>query len=122
MNDKNEVLLVQEKWLRNLMISHWKLPGGHADPGVLMRVMWESCDVSCLGEDLAQTAIRETLEETGIRTEFVSVLCFRHMHGYRFNRDDLYFACLLRPLSSEITISESEIAAAKWMDVSCTSA
>ena len=35
-NDKNEVLLVQEKWLRNLKIVHWKLPGGHSDPGQLV--------------------------------------------------------------------------------------
>ena len=32
-NDKNEVLLVQEKWLHNLQVSHWKLPGGHSEPG-----------------------------------------------------------------------------------------
>ena len=32
-NDKNEVLLVQEKWLRSLKIRHWKLPGGVAEPG-----------------------------------------------------------------------------------------
>ena len=73
------------------------------------------------GEDIWQTAIRETLEETGIQTEFVSLLCFRHMHGYRWGIDDLYFACLLRPLSTDITISPSEIADAKWMDVSSSS-
>ena len=69
------------------------------------------------GEDIWQTAIRETLEETGIQTEFVSLLCFRHMHGYRWGTDDLYFACLLHPLNTDITISPSEIADAKWMDV-----
>jgi len=73
------------------------------------------------GEDIWQTAIRETLEETGIQTEFVSLLCFRHMHGYRWGIDDLYFACLLRPLNTDITISPSEIADAKWMDVSSSS-
>ncbi len=69
------------------------------------------------GEDLAQTAIRETVEETGIRTEFVAVLCFRHMRSYRWGTDDLYFACLLRPLNTDITINPTEIADAKWMDV-----
>ena len=72
-----------------------------------------------LGEDLWQTAIRETLEETGIRTEFVSVLQFRHMHAYNWGIDDLYFTCLLRPLSSNIQANSREIAAAKWIDVSC---
>lgn len=69
------------------------------------------------GEDLSQTAIRETLEETGIKTEFVSVLLFRHMHDYHFGAGDIYFACLLRPLSADVTIDTVEIAAAKWMDV-----
>ena len=32
-NDKNEVLLVQEKWLRSIKLAHWKLPGGVCEPG-----------------------------------------------------------------------------------------
>ena len=64
-----------------------------------------------------QTAIRETLEETGIKTEFVAVLTFRHMHNYRWGTGDLYFCCLLRPLNTDITINTAEISAATWMDV-----
>ena len=74
-------------------------------------------NTSCSGEELWETAIRETWEETGVRSEFVSMLCFRHMHGYRWGTDDIYFACLLRPLSTDITADPSEIADAKWMDV-----
>ena len=33
-NEKGEVLLVQEKWLRRLSLKHWKLPGGHTEKGV----------------------------------------------------------------------------------------
>lgn len=62
--------------------------------------------------------MRETLEETGIRTEFVSVLVFRHMHGYNWGIDDLYCTCLLRPLNTDIQANSNEIAAAKWIDVS----
>ena len=69
------------------------------------------------GEDLNQTAIRETFEETGIKTEFVAVLMFRHMHDYHFGAGDIYFACLLRPLTTDVAIDTEEIAAAKWMDV-----
>lgn len=61
--------------------------------------------------------MRETFEETGIRTEFVSVLAFRHMHRYNWDIDDLYYSCLLRPLNTDIQANSSEIAAAKWMDV-----
>ena len=45
------------------------------------------------------------------------MLCFRHMHGYRWGTDDIYFACLLRPLSTDIILQPGEIADAKWMDV-----
>jgi hypothetical protein len=40
------------------------------------------------------------------------------MHGYNWGIDDLYFACLLRPLNTDIQANSSEIAAAKWVDVS----
>ena len=32
-NEKNEFLLVQEKWLRNRSLVMWKFPGGMADLG-----------------------------------------------------------------------------------------
>ena len=69
------------------------------------------------GEDLWQTAIRETPEEMGINTEFVAILTFHHMHEYRWGTSDLYFSCLLRPLNSDITVNPSEISDATWMDV-----
>lgn len=62
--------------------------------------------------------MRETLEETGIRTEFVSLISFRHTHAYTWGIDDLYFACLLQPLNIDIQANPNEIAAAKWMNVS----
>ena len=34
-NDKNQLLVVQEKWLRGIKIAHWKLPGGVAEHGRL---------------------------------------------------------------------------------------
>lgn len=33
MNSNQELLVVQEKWLRGIHIAHWKLPGGVCDPG-----------------------------------------------------------------------------------------
>lgn len=70
------------------------------------------------GENLFETAVRETKEETGVDTEPVALLCFRHMHGYRWNCSDFYFTCLLRPLTTELQHDDQEIAACKWMDVS----
>lgn len=104
-NSKDEILCVRE--LRKNYLP-WKIPGG----------------LSELGEHLDQAAIREVLEETGIQTEFQSVLAVRHTHGLQFNRSDLYFICKLRPI--EITKAgetfipepipqEGEIAAASWI-------
>ena len=49
---------------------------------------------------------------------FVSLLCFRHLHQYRWGTSDLYFVCLLKPLHTDIKIDAGEIASCKWMDVS----
>jgi len=97
MNDKQEVLVVKERWDEN---PKWKLPGGALDPQ----------------EDLPNCAIREVLEETGIHCEFDSVCCFRHSHKTAFDgTSDIYFILYLKPTSFEITIDQSEIQACKWL-------
>ena len=77
------------------------LPGGALQPG----------------EHLVDAVVREILEETGVKTEFEALVCFRHWHGYRFGKSDIYFVCRLSPLSLEITAQESEIAECLWMPV-----
>ncbi|KAM9958487.1 hypothetical protein ACTFIW_001359 [Dictyostelium discoideum] len=96
-NERNEILLITEKQRPD----KWKIPGGANDPG----------------EDICETAVREVWEETGIRTEFVSILGLRQLHNYAFNRGDIYFVCALKPLSSEINSDPSEIAQCKWAPV-----
>ena len=54
MNDKREVLLVKDKHKGAL----WKFPGGLSDHG----------------EGIGEAAVREVWEETGVETEFRSVL------------------------------------------------
>ena len=61
--------------------------------------------------------IREVREETGIRTQFDALVCFRHWHGYRYGKSDIYFVCRLSPLTHEITLQEEEIADGLWMPV-----
>ena len=60
MNEKNEVLVVCERYL-NDHPKQWKLPGGYVQ----------------VGESLGDAAVREVKEETGIDAEFLDVLCFR---------------------------------------------
>ncbi|KAG8200207.1 hypothetical protein JTE90_024986 [Oedothorax gibbosus] len=97
-NDKNQVLTIQEKYHTK---GHWKLPGGYSNPG----------------EDFGDTAKREVFEETGIETEFVSVVSLRHHHKHIFDCSDIYVVCHLKPLSQAIEKSNDEIAKCEWMDI-----
>lgn len=99
MNDQGEVLAVQERSGKLRGSGVWKLPTGVVDQG----------------EDIFAGAIREVKEETGIDTEFVEVLAFRQSHKSFFEKSDLFFVCMLRPLSFEIRKQKSEIEAAQWM-------
>ena len=71
-------------------------------------------------ESIIEAVKREVFEETGIETEFVSLVCFRHLVNFRFGCSDVYFICHLRPLTQEIKMDTKEIAAAQWMDVSAS--
>ncbi|GJM97920.1 hypothetical protein PR202_ga14883 [Eleusine coracana subsp. coracana] len=69
------------------------------------------------GEDINIGVVREVKEETGIDAEFVEVLAFRQSHKAFFDKSDLFFVCLMRPLSSDITKQDSEIEACQWMPI-----
>ncbi len=98
----DELLVVAEKYHGAAgQPLRFKLPGGalHA------------------GEHLVDGVMREVAEETGVLTQFEALLCFRHWHGYRFGKSDIYFICRLRPLTRDIVVQEDEIAACSWMPV-----
>ncbi|KAI7753392.1 hypothetical protein M8C21_030988 [Ambrosia artemisiifolia] len=50
---------------------------------------------------------------TQIDTEFLEVIASRHAHNLAFEKSDLLFICMLRPVSSEIKINDLEVQAAK---------
>ena len=104
LSDSNEILVVSEKFREynpNRRGPAFKLPGGALQAG----------------EHIADAAVREVLEETGVKTKFESLVCFRHWHGYRYGKSDIYFVCRLSPLSRDITMQEDEIEACLWMPV-----
>ena len=79
LDEDNRLLVVSERYhLRSKR--HYKLPGGALNHG----------------EHIADAVVREVLEETGIRTEFLYTACFRHWHGYRYDKSDIYFVCRLK--------------------------
>ncbi|CAI0432122.1 unnamed protein product [Linum tenue] len=101
LNENKEVLVVMEKNGAFKGTGYWKLPTGVVDEG----------------EDISAAAAREVKEETGIDAEFVEILAFRQSHKSFFSKSDLFFVCMMRPLTSNITAQESEIAASKWMPI-----
>ncbi|KAJ0808764.1 putative hydrolase [Helianthus annuus] len=99
MNENREVLVVQEKSGKFQGTGIWKFPIGVVDEG----------------EDICDAAVREVKEETGIDAKFVEVLAFRQSHKSFFEKSDLFFMCMLQPLSFNIQKQEREIEAAQWM-------
>ncbi|KAK4270867.1 hypothetical protein QN277_019635 [Acacia crassicarpa] len=99
MNGKQEVLVVQEKSGLFQGTGVWKFPTGVVDQG----------------EDICEAAVREVKEETGVDSEFLEVLAFRQSHKSFFDKSDLFFVCMLRPLSFDIQIQDVELEAAQWM-------
>ena len=100
LDDENNLLVVSERHRRS-KVPYYKLPGGALHGG----------------EHIAECVQREVQEETGVRTRFEAIVCFRHWHGYRYGKSDIYFICRLSPLSKEVAIQESEIEEALWMPV-----
>ncbi len=101
LNERQELLVVSERYRRNRTSPSYKLPGGALHQG----------------EHLVDAVIREVYEETGVRAQFENLVCFRHWHGYRYGKSDIYFICRLSPLSQEISMQEDEIEACLWMPV-----
>jgi len=100
-NDGGELLVVCEKHRPNGRSRYYKLPGGTLQSG----------------EDLVDAVVREVLEETGIQTNFESLVCLRQMHGYRHGKSDFYFVCRLTPLNTNIAMQADEIEECMWMSI-----
>lgn len=66
---------------------------------------------------MVDAAVREVMEETGIPTEFQTVLTLRQAHGAMFECSDMYVVVNLKPLSEDIRKCEREIAECQWMDI-----
>ena len=99
-NARQELLVVCERHRRTSK-PYYKLPGGALQPG----------------EHLVDAVLREVLEETGVQARFEALVCFRHWHGYRYGKSDIYFVARLSPLSQDVTMQAEEIEECFWMPI-----
>ena len=97
--EAKKVLVIKEKQGNNTL--SWKIPGGLVDSG----------------EYLSEAVEREVREETGVEARFKGILTLREKRVYNFGRNDIYFVCLLEPVSRDIKMCEVEVAHCKWIDV-----
>ena len=98
---ERELLVVRERYGFGGRPPTLKLPGGALQPG----------------EHLVEAVEREVLEETGVEAVFEAMACFRHWHGYRYGKSDIYFVARLRPLSRDISMQADEIQECLWLPV-----
>ncbi|HHX8301743.1 TPA: NUDIX domain-containing protein [Vibrio diabolicus] len=97
-NSRGQLLVIKEHGMNG-----YKLPGGHIE----------------LGEKIETAIIREVLEETGVYTEFGSILGFTTRHPFQFGKTNMYLICRLQSVSETINIRDTdEIAEAKWLYIS----
>jgi ADP-ribose pyrophosphatase YjhB (NUDIX family) len=102
-NDAGEILMI-----RRTDNDNWAVPGGAID----------------LGESVAQAAVRETLEESGIECEITGIIGIysdpKHVILYTGNgevRQEFSIVLTARPLSGQPTPS-SESSEVRWVPVS----
>jgi ADP-ribose pyrophosphatase YjhB (NUDIX family) len=102
-NDAGEILMI-----RRTDNDNWAIPGGAID----------------LGESVAQAAVRETLEESGIECEITGIVGIysdpKHVLLYTSNgevRQEFSIVLTARPLSGQPTPSD-ESSEVRWVPVS----
>ncbi|XP_061582474.1 LOW QUALITY PROTEIN: nucleoside diphosphate-linked moiety X motif 6 [Cololabis saira] len=65
------------------------------------------------------TAVREVFEETGVRSEFRSLLSIRQQHNHpgAFGMSDMYIICRLSPLTYDIDFCTQECLRCEWLEL-----
>lgn len=56
-------------------------------------------------------------EETGVDSEFQSLVTFRHTHNMMYNNSDIYVLVMMKATSENISKSQREVNECKWMSV-----
>ena len=96
---EGKILLIKSpKWHNK-----WVMPGGHIEPG----------------EKIAESQIRETEEETGLKLKFVSIIAYGELVDSKdFHRPAhfIYFDVLCKTDNKEIKLDGRELTEYKWVE------
>jgi ADP-ribose pyrophosphatase YjhB (NUDIX family) len=101
-DDQGRLLLIHK-----IDNNYWALPGGGMD----------------LGESIAEAAVREVVEETGIRVEITGLVGLYTDPGHVMAYDDgevrqEFSVCFhARPLGGELRMDGTETKAAEWVEI-----
>ncbi|MBA0598362.1 hypothetical protein Gorai_008128 [Gossypium raimondii] len=138
MNKNREVLVVQENIGRLRGTGVWKFPTGVVNEGEdlcaaavrevkeetaidtkfvqVLAFRYEICALSAPQSSINRLYIYIYIYSYLSPIDFIFNI-YRQSHKVFFEKSDIFFLCLLEPLSFEIQKQESEIEAAKWMPI-----
>src|SRR3989344_6198762 len=99
-NDKGEVLLINNSGMKDKLKYYWGFPKGHLNPG----------------ESSKDAALREIKEETNLDTEIIAKIG-DSKYVFTVNDEKIFKVVtifLMKHLNGEIKIQESELLGAAW--------
>ncbi len=103
LHQQPQLLMVREKYAKKEW--NWKCVSGGVE----------------LGEFVQDAAVRELREETGLRSEFQTLIGIWNRKNTKFGRGEIHFGCLVRLMPRQDTnmlkLQEDEIVDAKWVDL-----
>lgn len=100
-NSKKEILFIKRSAKEHVLPNYWDIPGGTLEDG----------------EDPTNGAIRETLEETGIKMDKPSLFFYRSNIDTQKNKQFIRMIFIAQTHASQIILNQSDHDDYKWISI-----